>query len=275
MVKQKFSSVFDAQLQTFVRNPKVKGIDSAQFRDIGVAQNFSQNRSVSDTVTKNYTWDVGAGLRFPDIPGLNLLNANTGFRFSVNRAWSNAESQNMFEAVSSGVTFNSEVVRLKIESPKLERCLAIRLNKGLFAPVKGHLFGEHPSIWFSALHHKLSIEEKEHYALSGIMICEGESRSSGGEFVETYSIFNQKMPIGASLLDPFSNNTRPFFTSIRGHNDYLKFLNFISSHLRIPPGFEGDYSRSGFREEDLKDLFRLGFETHPGVTQAIPHITLK
>jgi len=273
MVREQFSSVFDVQLQTFVNHPRVVKIDSAQFRDIGVAQNFSQNRSISDTVAKTLSWDIGAGLKMPDIPGLRLLSANTGVRFAVNRSWSDAESQNMFEAISSGVTFNSETVRLRIESPKLERCLAIRLNKSLFMPVRVLLLGERPSKWFSALHHRLSIEEKEHYALSGIMICEGEANAGKGEFVETYSIFNQKMPVGASLLDPFSNNTRPFFISIRGHNDYLKFLNFISAQLKIPPGFEGDYARSGFREDDLKNMFRLGFDPHPGVTQAIPSRT--
>jgi len=275
MVANKFSSVFDTQLLTFVRNPKVKNIESAQFRDIGVGQNFSQNRSVSDTVTKTMAWDIGAGLKMPDIPGLNLLSANTGVRFSVTRAWSNVESQNMFEAISSGVTFNSETIRLRIESPKLERCIAIRLNMSLFMPKKVLLLGDRPSMWFSALHHKLSIEEKEYYALSGILLCEGESQAKSGEFVETYSIFNQKIPAGASLLDPYSNNTRPFYTSIRGHNDYMKFLNFITAQLKIPPGFEGDYSRSGFREDDLKNMFRLGFATHPGVTQAVPQVTTK
>jgi hypothetical protein len=275
MVAKQFSSIFDTQLLTFVRNPKFKSIESAQFRDIGVGQNFSQNRSVSNTVAKNISWDIGAGLKMPDIPGLNLLSANTGMRFSVMRAWSNAESQNMFEAISSGVTFNSEIVRLRIESPKLERCLAIRLNMGLFMPENILILGERPSMWFSSLHPKLSIEEKEHYALSGIMLCEGESHAKPGEFVETYAIFNQKLPMGASLLDPYSNNTRPFYTSIRGEHDYMKFITFITAKLKIPPGFEGDYSRSGFRENDLINLFKLGFATHPGVTQAIPQITTK
>ena len=275
MIKKNFSSVFDVQLQSFVQHPKMVVIDSAQFRDLGVGQNFSQNRSVSDTVSSTISWDVGGGLRLPDIPGLKLLTGNTGVRFAVSRAWSNAESQNMFEAISSGITINSETVRLKVESPKIERCLAIRLNMGLFAPVKNPIFGERPSIWFKSLNPNLTIEEKEHYALSGFLICEGQAQAKAGQFVETYAIFNQRMPLGASLLDPFSNNSRPFFSSVRGQSDYLKFVSFVAGALKIPDGFEGDYSRSGFREDNLKDLFKLGIPSHPGVTEAVPQLTTK
>lgn len=262
--KEGFSRFFDVQSLLFAEQPQLVKVQSAQFREIGVGQNFSANRSISDTVTKMINWDANLGLKMPEIPGLNLVNASTGVRFSVSRAWANAEAHNMFEAISSGITLISENLYARIRSPKATRCLSIRLNPTLFAPESTWL-GERPSYWFQKLNPKLTASEKEHYAQSGLLLC--QEQKGEVEFVETYSIFNQRFNIG-TLVDPYSDLARPFFVTLRGEKEYLRFLTFIVGKLKIPAGFEGDYTRSGFRENDLKELFTSGHMVSPGVTQS-------
>ena len=264
-IRQKgFHHFFDIQPLLFVENPQLLKVQNAQFREIGVGQNFSANRSLSNTVTKMINWDANLGLKMPELPGLKLINASTGVRFSVSRAWANAEAHNMFEAISSGVTFISENLYVRIRSPKTTRCVSIRLNSQLFTPDSTWL-GERPSYWFQKLNEEMSITEKEHYAQSGLLLC--QEQIGQVEFIETYSTFNQRFNVG-TLVDPYSDMARPFFVTIRGEQEYLRFLTFIVGQLKIPPGYEGDYTRSGFRENDLKILFTSGHETNPGVTQS-------
>lgn len=277
MAMTNFGEVFDVERRTFIQKPKVVGMEYPQFRDITVTQNFSQNRSVSDTKASSVGWDVGGNLRVPEgIPVLSLINASTGLKFVVNQTWSNAENQNTFEAVTSGIVLQSETLRLRIQAEQAERCFVLRLNPALFMNRPSN--GDHgissffsvdtPSPWFRLLNPKMTLEEKAFYAQSGFLVCEGEAiESRPVELVETYGIFNQRIYQG-QMLDPASRLTRPFFSAVRGERDYLKFVGTIASTLKIPDGFKGDFTRAGFREDDFRYLFEKGLPGHPGSSAA-------
>jgi hypothetical protein len=282
MVKTNFESVFHGQLQTFVQRPRVSAVDSAQVREVGVGQNFSQNRTVSYAFSQSFNYELGSGLRLPDIPGFKALSATLPVRYSFNHNWSESESHNMHESVTSGVSFNNEIVKLKIYSPHLERCLALRLNPRLFEEIpitkffqdKPHAIFNRQSFWDRTLNPKLTVQDRLDYINSGVLICEGNSNAKQGEFIETFGILNQRMPMGgASLIDSFSNRARPFFVSTRGALDHMKLVSFMTAKLQVPRNFGLNFSDMGFREDNMRDLFYTGFPGTPAVTQAIPKIT--
>lgn len=275
--------IFEVSARTFVKNPSAvkKNLErtsyAGQFRDVQIGQNFSQNRQTSRTYTESLGWDFGLGARL-DFPQFKALNANSGLKVVYQRAYSEAETQNTYESISAGIALRTEVLDLTVKAEKVEQCVSIRLNSSLFKsdktpPLFGFFrpifFGERSSKWFDAISNELTLDEKVFYSKSGLLLCDGEGSEKPAYLNETYALFNQNIYRGQILSETDKRN-RPFFTSVRGENDYLKLLGFLTSALKIPPGFEGDFKRAGLRDKDMKGLFQKSSPGYPGVTEALP-----
>ncbi|MCS6837961.1 MAG: hypothetical protein NZ480_03850 [Bdellovibrionaceae bacterium] len=275
------SSMFKVQTVNFVKNPRIGTTNSGvqkfrgQYRELSLGQNFSKNRTISETYSETITLNP---LRFdlwsmPLMSGqiptkLAVIGISPGVNFSISRVISDTEGDNMYESVFSNISLVSEIIDIFLESDQSERCISIQLNPKIFSPSLSYFNGKRPSLWMRSFHHRLSQKERADFATGGILLCEGIKRPLC--FKEHYGIFNQKAPSSPTIMNPYQTENRPFFMSVRGLNDYLKVVSFMTHSLKIPRGFEGDFEKAGFREDDLKDLFFTGLPAYPGVTYAPP-----
>lgn len=254
--------VEDAQVNAkLAPNRKLQG----QLRDFGVTQNFSIQKQLSEQHSESWGWDIGSGLRLPDIPGLRYLSGTSGVRYQINFQKSTSESLNNFESLSTSLPLVSETLTAPLISSEAERCFVIKLNRSLFFRRDQPYHPYQPTFWMKLLNDELTEQEKLKVINQGVLICEGSSNKGPVEYLEYYHTLNQKMFEGSSL-DIYSNHSRPFFASIRGNENYFKLIGSIVDHLKVPHGFVDTFKRAGFRENDMKDLFLKEWVDLPGMS---------
>lgn len=256
-------SMFDIETKIFPKGAVLKEAQDGFFRDFNVNQSFSLGRSYSDSVTHNWGWDVSAGLRTPDIPGLRMFGISTGVHYSLSRSQTTSDSWSTGVNYSNSINVQLETLRLKIAMDGYEKCLVIKLNPHLFiARERSFWSGENP--WVTGFHPDLTAQEREHYARSGYMICEGQPRAEKTEMTETYYVMNQFVP-GGQVLDNATENNRPFFVALRGERDLTSFLSYLLSSQEIPKSFEAEFLRGQIQHDPASPVFLRGIPNYPGV----------
>lgn len=273
LTRSSIHNAFDIKPVTFVDDAKINTQISAnrklsgQLRDFGVTQNFSIQKQHSEQHSQSWGWDIGSGLRLPDIPGLRYLSGTSGIRYQINFQKSDAESLNNFESLATNLPLVSETLTAPISSSSAERCIVIKLNPSLFFTKSQPYRPYEPTFWIKLLNDELTDLEKLTVISKGVLICEGKSNKGPVEYFEHYHTLNQKLFDG-SLIDIYSNHSRPFFASIRGNENYFKLIGSIVEHLKLPHGFMGTFKKAGFRENDMKELFLKNWVDLPGMSFA-------
>lgn len=269
-VRQNPQLVFDLEKKVFPKNPrlssqKVKGF----FRDYSISHSWGISRSMSDTFTKSWAWDVSAGIKLPEIPGLSFFSASTGVRYGVSKTNSDSVSKGTGTNYNSGVTLTVETLETEIVADDSEHCAVLRLNPNIFVTQKNSpLFGliettsHNPFVM--AFHPRLKAQDRAHFAKAGLLICDGTTRGEKFSTKETYYVLNQKMPSGQAL-DTTSEDSRPFYTSLRGEQDLVRFLSFLHNTAEAPTSFEPEFHHSLLLKEPATSAFLHGSPAEPGI----------
>jgi hypothetical protein len=271
LVRESIHQGFEIKPVTFVDDAKINAQIapnrklSGQLRDFGVTQNFSIQKQLSEQFSQSWGWDIGTGLRLPDIPGMRYLSGTSGVRYQINFQKSSSESLNNFESLATSLPLVSETLTAPLISSKAERCVVIKLDPKLFFKRKQPYQPYQPTFWIDLLNEDLTDLEKLKVISQGVLICEGTSNKGPVEYLEHYHTLNQKM-FESSLIDIYSNHSRPFFASIRGNDNYFKLIGSIVDHLKLPHGFIDTFKKAGFRENDIKDLFLKDWVDLPGMS---------
>ena len=243
------------------------GWAARNFRELSIAQSFTLANVQENSLTRSWSWDVSAGLKLPEIPGLSFFSASTGVHYQVAKATAVAQSLSSAISVTGSVSLIVETLKLNLAAPEFEKCLLVKLNPKLFISKPDGWITSGRSPYVAAMNPRLSSEEKEHYARSGYLICDGQTRREKLHVTENYYVLNQKLPNG-QILDNASEVNRPFFVSIRGENDFVSFLSDLSDSQQIPNAFTGEYQRSQMVDDSTTGIFLRGVRNVPGVITA-------
>lgn len=269
-VRQNPHLVFDLEKKIFPKNPKLSSQKAKGFfRDYSVSHSWGISRSLSDTFTKSWAWDVSAGIKLPEIPGLSFFSASTGVRYGVSKTNSDSVSKGTGTNYNSGITLTVETLETEIVAEDYEQCAVLRLNPNIFiTQTNSTLFGlidtKGHNPFVMAFHPRLKAQERAHFAKSGLLICDGTTRGERFSSKETYYVLNQKMPNGQAL-DTTSEDSRPFYINLRGEQDLVRFLSFLHNSAEAPTSFEPEFHHSLLLKEPATSAFLRGSPVEPGI----------
>jgi hypothetical protein len=145
-----------------------------------------------------------------------------------------------------------------VHTDNVEKCFVIRLSPSVYVDAKTSL----PRI----LNQKLTAEEKVKALTKGVMLCQGEARKVGMDFVENYFVINQKTP-STLLVNANSDLARPFFVNVRGVRDFNGMMSFLHAVYTTPDSAGAEYQSRQFNEVKLAETFMQGVCTYPGQYQ--------
>lgn len=260
-------AIFDLETKYFVKNPRLVSINenAVPFRDFSISQSFSLSRGYSNSLSTSTSWSVGAGLDLLKFSGFPF-SASTGVSYSVSKSESTSTGHGTSVSYSGSVGVMIETLKLNIEAPEYEKCLVVKLNPNLFVKKEEGLFaGKNP--WTAFFHRDLTAAELEHFALSGYMLCEGETRRDL-KTTESFYVMNQRAS-GAQMLDDATEANRPFFVTMRGDLDLVRFLSYLHSSQGAPASFEAEFQRSQLLSDPSQAVFIRGVKSSPGVITRI------
>ncbi|MFN7728481.1 MAG: hypothetical protein ACK5P7_04940 [Bdellovibrio sp.] len=269
LAQQNLRSVFDVETKYFVKNPRLLSVseNSTPFRDFSISQSFSLNKGHSDSVSQSWNWNVGLGLDLLKISSLPF-SASTGAGYSVSKSSSVSEGQGTSVSYSGSIGVLIETLKLNLEIPEYEKCLVIKLNPNLFVKKEDGFFSS-GNPWVKSFHPKLSAEEMEHYARAGYLICDGQNRQETLKTSESFYVINQRVS-GGQIIDDSTETSRPFFVTMRGDLDLIRFLSYLHGSQSIPTSFESEFQRSQMLGTDASQaVFIRGVKSAPGVLTRI------
>lgn len=239
----------DPNQTVFSYDRKLKIYETSSFEEMGgVSINLNTNTNFSvargESYTSSQAWNVNVGVnarlgqgdalstllrRIPLVGSFVVPDINISG--GAGRSWSWADSQ--FSNVNEGMNYNdgllfvSQQKYINIAFSKFERCTILKMTPEFIDSVGLVDFVRGSQYRFRGL----TLQESFAALTRGVMICSGNIEDEETWFREAYYYFTQHFVEG-DLLDSADPKNHPWLLTLRGLNDYRKFLsNFTDLKL--------------------------------------------
>jgi hypothetical protein len=235
----------DPKLTVFTYDRKLKIYQTSSFEEMGGVSlnlntntNFTINRGESYSKTQALSFNIGvsASLKFGDrlkdmmkaIPVVGAFvvpeaQANIG----LNKSWSWADSQ--FSNVSQGMNYAdgllmvSQQKYINVAFSRFERCTILKMTPQFVEEMGLIDYLQKAQYRYRGL----TLQESLSAITRGVMICSGDIEDDETWFRESYYYFTQHFVEG-DLLDSADPKNHPWLLTLRGLNDYRKFISNFS-----------------------------------------------
>jgi hypothetical protein len=208
---------FDIEYRYIVQ--KVSKLEDyrAEIEDKTVVNSFYL--SYIEDFSRTFSADVNAGFNTGK-SFISPFSLGGGFRYQW--AWVKRESSGNTTTIQSSTQLQMEKLRFKMRAEAYEKCAVIRLK------------AENAPAWmqkiFDRAQHKASVAKQ---LTRGYLICQGEVQNRPIEFLETFTVLNQKL-YGTQMVNANSDMARGLFMTVRGEKDYQTMLKGIAGELHLP-----------------------------------------
>lgn len=243
---------FAVQTRYFIKNPQLDEVQMSSIKDLVINTNFSLSSSIADVTSTSISWDISAGLK---VPGVSVLNASTGTRYSIQQTSSTATGEGNVNNFTAGISLTTESLRLRIRMQAAEKCTVIQLNPNVYS--------DNRSVLNVSLKNNLSAQERYQLYRKGIMICDGVATEKRGSIQEDFFVINQRAYNG-NIVDLNSNKGRPFFMVVRGRGELEKLLGYLQVDINLPGSHNGSNMTQEASGNRLEKLFMLQLPSYPG-----------
>jgi hypothetical protein len=265
-------TAFEIQYRYFVKNPKLLGTQSIEARDVQFGAGFSFNRGVTNSLTTSLNFSVSGKV---DLPGLDFVSGSAGSTYSISKSHSENNGYGSQHVFSTGLNLVLEKVQTSIQAESVEKCAMIKLGSAFFENDQREKASVAPS-FLQKIAHALGFNDSLNDFFSptatgddiarvmsrGILVCEGAPTKAPVVFDENYYVLNQRMPY-TTVVDPASDQSRPFFAVLRGDQDFNSFMSYVEGSYTNPDSGTAQDVNKELISNKMRGLFSFT-PTYPG-----------
>ncbi len=203
---------------------------TGRYENISLSNSFSLSNTFTDS--RSHTMSTSIGAKSPD-----FLIFSAGAQTSMAWTKQTAQSSSNTINISHALPLRYQMSQTRFDMRDYETCYQLRMNPNLFIKEVGvfEKFNFTKTNFFSFLDHKKPVQDIFNILNRGILVCERPKEMKPLRKFENFYVVQQE-PMEGELQDKGNAKNRFLFLTIRGDQQFRRFVSMAKSEYHMPGG---------------------------------------